>query len=153
MESFGKILIVDDSPSCLRSLEKIVTKIGVSEIQKAMGVVSALEKLEKECEEYWIVLSDIKMDSTTDKYSNYGGLELLEKIKAQWPWMHVIMITSFPADNIDIEAFILGAYDCIPRNERAELKGINDWERYLEDRLKILLQTEMRRRNSRNESR
>jgi len=87
-----KVLIVDDDPAILGFLSK-----SLSVNNERYGVLTAedgnvaLEILSRE--EIFLVVSDIKMPGIS-------GLHLLQKIRVDYPQVQVILMTSFPSEEI-----------------------------------------------------
>jgi len=102
-ESGKNILVVDDEEVirnvCRRSLEKIDFNIDTAE-----NGVKALELLRDET--YEIVFTDFKMPIM-------DGLELLENIKRDYPYIEVIIMTAYATIESAINAMKTGAYDFI----------------------------------------
>jgi len=101
MEFTPKILIVDDDESMRFFLSEAMKKEGYVFDVAADGK-EALEKLEKE--RFHIILMDIKMP-------RMNGLLALEKIKAMYPDLLVVLMTAYGSQRVAIEAIQRGAYD------------------------------------------
>ena len=96
-----KLLIVDDSISILKTLEKVFSKTPY-EVTTCSNPVKAYEMIENE--HFDIVISDIMMPEL-------DGLSLLKKIKDFNGTIQVIMITGYITINNTINAFRYGAND------------------------------------------
>ncbi len=100
----AKILIVDDELDTRiifrRQLEDEY------EIDTAASTAEALEKLKQK--EYQIAMTDLVMP-------DLDGLQLLKKIKAQWPQVAVIVISGKASIEMAVEAMKLGADDFIEK--------------------------------------
>ena len=82
-----KILLVDDEPLLLDSLEIILTYSGGYEIMgKAGNGVEALECLRKDVPD--VMLVDLNMPGM-------GGIELIPKVHAEYPDIKIIVLTTF----------------------------------------------------------
>ena len=83
-----KIIIVDDEPEIVKWLSELLKEINEYELEimKAYSAKEALVWLEKT--KIDIILLDIRMPGIT-------GLQLLEKIKASWPYCKVIFLTGY----------------------------------------------------------
>ncbi len=101
----GSILIVDDEKGQRDILEAILKREGY----RALSVPGAREALEMlECEEYDLILSDLKMQGMS-------GLELLETILAQNPQQCVIIMTAHGTVDSAVEAMKKGAFDYLEK--------------------------------------
>lgn len=100
-----KILLVDDSPENLELLAVLMERNGW-DYDKADSGDSALEKLKSES--YDLVLTDLMMP-------RMNGLELLARIKENWPSTEVIIVTAYGSIPTAIEAIKKGAHTYILR--------------------------------------
>jgi signal transduction histidine kinase/DNA-binding response OmpR family regulator len=99
------VLIVDDEPVILKVLSEYLKK---HEIQSDVAA-TAEEGLEKLAEaSYAVLLADKNLPKM-------DGIELLQKAKAQWPQMEVVMITGFTSVESALDAIGEGAFDYIPK--------------------------------------
>jgi DNA-binding NtrC family response regulator len=101
----AKILVVDDEEIVLKSCRKILEG-GQHEVFTALSGKQAFELLEKEPID--IVITDVKMPQM-------DGMEVLEKIKKEYPDILVIMITGYSTVQSAVQAMKLGAFDYIPK--------------------------------------
>ncbi len=92
MTALRKVLVVDDDPVIGKSFDRVLTGKGYAVIHAANGE-EALKKLATE--NYDLVYTDIKMPGMS-------GLEVAERVKADKPWMPVVIITGF--GNAETEA-------------------------------------------------
>ena len=99
------ILVVDDEPAILATLKSALADEGytVETLQDGHKTVATIGKLVPD-----LVLLDIFMPSC-------NGLELLTKIKAEYPQQAVMMISGFGNISIAIEALRKGAIDFIEK--------------------------------------
>ena len=100
-----KILVFDDDKSLRRILEFNLSEEGF-EVSTAEDGVSALEALK--AAEFDLLLTDIQMPGL-------DGMELLRKVKAQYPQTEVIMITAFGTIESAVEAMRGGAVDYLTK--------------------------------------
>ena len=100
-----KILLVDDNQENLDFLSLMMERNGC-EYDTADGGVSALAKLSSL--HYDIVITDLMMPVM-------NGLELLDKIKLEWPEIEVVFVTAYGSIPTAIEAIKRGAYTYLLR--------------------------------------
>ena len=101
MDDKMNIMIVDDEKIVRESLFHWFTKIGHT-VEKASSGFEALEKLEKN--PFDLLFVDIKMPEMS-------GIELLEKVKTEYPETSVIIITAYGSIETAVKAMKLGASD------------------------------------------
>ena len=99
----GKILIVDDEKTALKSLSKILKLEGYTVEAKEDGE-SALELLSNESFELMVL--DLQMPGMS-------GLEVLQEVVKIYPELQIIMLTAHGSMDSAIEALRLGAHDYI----------------------------------------
>ncbi|MBU2567962.1 MAG: response regulator [Elusimicrobia bacterium] len=99
----GKVLIVDDEPDMVLVLGDFLAKEGFKVYTSHSGE-QAIEKIKNE--QIDMVLLDLAMPGM-------GGLETLVEIKKIKPETHVMMITAYRDAEKVVQAFRLGAFDCI----------------------------------------
>lgn len=96
-----QILLVDDEPLLLESLEIILTLNQMDIIGKAKDGYEALELLkEKECD---LALVDLNM-------KGMGGIELISHMKKEYPNVKILVLTTFYDDKSITEAIGGGAH-------------------------------------------
>ncbi|MEJ2102516.1 MAG: response regulator, partial [Desulfobacterales bacterium] len=101
----ARILIVDDDDIARKNLSRILQKEGF-EVATAKTGSAALERLsDSACD---LVMTDLVME-------DLNGLELLARIKNQYPYMEVILITGYASIPTAIEAIKTGAYHYIEK--------------------------------------
>lgn len=100
-----KILIVDDEPTILNLLNKILTGQGYDTTPASNGE-KALQLLESEA--FDLMISDINMTPV-------NGMELLRKASKSYPGMGVIMLTAYGTVGTAVEAMKEGAFDYITK--------------------------------------
>jgi DNA-binding NtrC family response regulator len=95
------IMIVDDEKIVRESLFHWFTKVGHT-VEKASSGFEALERLEKN--PFDLLFVDIRMPEM-------DGIELLEKVKTEYPETIVIIITAYGSIETAVKAMQLGASD------------------------------------------
>jgi DNA-binding NtrC family response regulator len=113
----GRILIVDDDRSFCQSLSILLTRHGC-EVFTALTGREALEALSKEsCD---VVITDLKMEEMS-------GLDLLRRIRANFPEVEVILLTAFGSIPTAVEAIKAEAFDYVTKPyKNAELLVVVD---------------------------
>jgi len=99
----GKILVVDDEPDLVIILSNFLSKEGFK-VYTAHTGQQAIEKIKNNPID--LVLLDIAMPVM-------DGIETLKQIKKIKPEVNVIMITGYRDAEKVVQAFRLGAYDCL----------------------------------------
>jgi len=99
----SSIMIVDDEPDILIVLGEFLSKEGFKVLTAKDGR-QAIEKIKEHKVD--LVLLDMAMP-------NMNGIETLRELKKLKPEVSVIMITAYRDAEKVVEAFRLGAYDCI----------------------------------------
>jgi DNA-binding NtrC family response regulator len=101
MSNSPRILIVDDEERFRKTMAKL---LGVRSLQAetAGGGVEAIEKLRTE--NFDIVILDVKMPGMS-------GIQALEQIKKNNPFIEVIILTGYASLDTAREITRLGAYD------------------------------------------
>ncbi len=105
MKSSISILIVDDELTMRGLLERILAREGY-QMYTARNGVAALEHLSER--KFDIVISDLKMPEM-------GGLELLKRIKKEYPGVGVIIMTAYGDTYTVKDALLLGADEYITK--------------------------------------
>ncbi|MGD9366994.1 MAG: response regulator [Desulfobacteraceae bacterium] len=100
-----KIMVVDDEAGICRNVEKILTKNDF-EVTSATSAREALEIMQKES--FNLMITDIVMPQM-------NGLELLKKVKSQWPETKALTMTAFASTDTAHRAIRLGALDYLPK--------------------------------------
>lgn len=101
----NKILVVEDDDSLRRVMQCQLEQRGY-EVFTASDGSKALALLEKE--QYQLVITDLMMPGIS-------GLELLKRIRSDYPETIVILVTAFGSVESAVEAMKLGAYDFITK--------------------------------------
>jgi two-component system nitrogen regulation response regulator NtrX len=99
-----RILVADDEADIRESLQEIFFEDGY-QVTVASNERETLEQIS----------GDIDMALIDIKLGNDNGIELLRKIKAQWPSIPVVMITGFGTVALAKEAFKIGAHDFLEK--------------------------------------
>jgi DNA-binding NtrC family response regulator len=100
-----QILVVDDEINICRSVEKILSKVGIR-VRSALNGEEALRLLASE--PFDAVLTDLKM-------SRLGGMEVLRRAKELNPGLPVIVMTGYASVSSAVEVMKLGAVDYLPK--------------------------------------
>jgi DNA-binding NtrC family response regulator len=98
-----RILIVEDEPQMCDLLEAFFSHHGYK-VSVALTGEKAIARLEEE--DYALVVTDIKLPEMS-------GLELLARIRLDWPDVAVLIMTAFSSISTAVEAMKLGAEDYI----------------------------------------
>jgi two-component system NtrC family response regulator len=99
------ILIVDDEESLCRVTQVRLQKAGY-QAEAAGSAEEALEKLARTS--YSLVLTDLRMPGAS-------GLDLLRRVKAEYPDIVVIVVTAYGSVDTAVEAMRAGAYDYLTK--------------------------------------
>lgn len=105
MNKLIKILVVDDDDNILFAFKEVFKKEGYTTITASNGL-DALNRIETESPT--IVFMDITMPLL-------DGLETLESIRKQNPWLPVIIITGYSTMQAAIKAMQLGAFEYLTK--------------------------------------
>jgi len=98
MDAIRKVLVVDDDPVVGKSFDRVLSGKGYAVITARNGE-EALNKLR--AENYDLVFTDIKMPGMT-------GLEVAERVKANQPWLPVVIITGYGTEANEARAKAAG---------------------------------------------
>jgi CheY-like chemotaxis protein len=99
----ARVLVVDDDPSRLVTLENVLI-VGGYEVVTAQGGVSGLERLQ--ARDFHLILSDLRMP-------DLSGLELLAETRERAPHVPVVIFTAYGTTATESAARQLGAVDFI----------------------------------------
>jgi DNA-binding response OmpR family regulator len=105
MGNIIKIMVVDDEASICRNVEKILTKNNYA-VTCANSAQEALDKMTHES--FNLMITDIVMP-------RMNGLELIKKVKSQWPDTKALTMTAFASTDTAVRAIRLGALDYLPK--------------------------------------
>ncbi len=101
----GRILVVDDEPDMATGLQQYLSRLGYR-VRTAGDAETTVGMLEEE--PYDLVLTDLMLPEAS-------GLELLERIKEDWPDTFVILFTGYATVETAVQAIRKGAFDYIPK--------------------------------------
>ncbi len=99
------ILVVDDEKNIRMTLSQSLEPLGIP-VQTAVNGEEALQKLRESI--FRLVFLDLKMPGM-------DGMDVLRKIKEEWPKIRVIIITAHGTIESAVEAMKLGAVDFIQK--------------------------------------
>lgn len=99
MRETRKVLVVDDDPVVGTSFDRVLAPKGYAVIAAADGD-EALARLARD--DYDVVYTDIRMPGLS-------GMEVARRIKANRPWMPVVIVTGYGTEANEAEAKSLGA--------------------------------------------
>jgi DNA-binding NtrC family response regulator len=99
------LVLVDDEPAILASLKRVFRKAPY-EIHTAENGHLALELLQ--ATKVDAALVDLKMPEM-------DGMELLARIREQWPWIQVVILTGFGGVTEAVKAIQMGAVDFLQK--------------------------------------
>ncbi|HJZ88841.1 MAG TPA: sigma-54 dependent transcriptional regulator [Polyangia bacterium] len=99
----GKILLVDDEPAVLFTLQEVLSERGHRTVSSASGA-EALERLEG----VDAVLTDLQMPGM-------DGLELLRSIRDRDSTLPVLLVTAHGNEKVAVSAMKAGAYDYLTK--------------------------------------
>ncbi len=94
-----KILIVDDNPNMSNLLSEMLEVFDYESTTASDGL-QALEELE--AAKYTMVITDMKMPKM-------GGLELLQRVKEEYPKIKVVIISGYSSGEVETQAQALKA--------------------------------------------
>ncbi|MFO0759921.1 MAG: sigma-54 dependent transcriptional regulator [Byssovorax sp.] len=138
------VLVVDDEPSNLASIEKIFQRDGLR-VLTADGAKAALEIVRTH--RVQVVLTDLMMPGIS-------GLELLRALKQLSPDTEVVMMTAYGTVETAVQAMREGAYDFVEKplkrmtiiksvRKAAERQSLVAENRSLRDEIKLLTKREI----------
>ncbi len=102
-----RVLVVDDDPENCRALSELLTVEGFDPVafESAEAAWSAMER-EEICPA--IVVADVRMPGV-------NGVVLLQRIKARFPEIPVVLVSAFPDEQVWSEGLRSGATDVFPK--------------------------------------
>jgi len=118
-----KILMVDDEPMALSSLQRVLRRHGYREVEVCEQAPAAVEKIK--AGDFDVVFLDLLMPGM-------DGLQVLEAAKPFSPHTEFIMLTAVDDTHMAVKALRLGAYDYLVKpvdNERLTLMLEHAYER------------------------
>ena len=99
------ILVVDDEKNIRLTLSQSLEPLGIP-VQTAANGEEALQKLREG--QFGLVFLDLKMPGM-------DGMDVLRRIKDDWPSVRVIIITAYGTIESAVEAMKLGAVDFVQK--------------------------------------
>ena len=105
-----QILVVDDEDAIRTGIAQVLSRLGLK-VAMAAGGLPALEMMARR--PYAIVLLDIKMP-------DLDGMEVLQRLRQDYPGTEVIMITGFPTIQGAVECIKHGAFDYLVKPFRID---------------------------------
>jgi len=96
-----RVLLVDDEAELLASVSQALTRRGLM-LSTADSGAAALHQLRQAS--FDVMVLDVKMPRDS-------GLEVLRKVRREWPEMDVVMLTGRPDTEEAVMSFQLGAVD------------------------------------------
>lgn len=102
-----KILVVDDEELILESVVMAMERLKYS-VDSAPNMKTALAKLEEN--QYDLVISDIRLPE-----NKFGGMEILKKVKTDFPAVEIIMMTGYGTIENAVDAIRHGAFDYVEK--------------------------------------
>lgn len=99
------LLIIDDEKNMRLSLEAVMLDEGYA-VRAVESAEQGLQFLEKE--EVFMVISDARL-------GGMSGYEFLEKARARWPELPVLIITAYATPRLAVEAIKAGAMDYLAK--------------------------------------
>src|SRR5689334_1995858 len=104
-QRLGTILVVEDDSSLRRLTQVQLEKLGY-QTRIAVDVNGGVEILRREAVD--LVICDLHLPAAS-------GLELLKKVRAEYPETKFVIVTAYGSVNTAIEAMKLGAYDYLAK--------------------------------------
>jgi len=125
---FGTILVVEDDSSLRRLTQVQLDKLGY-QTRIATDVGEGLDLLRRETVE--LVICDLHLPSES-------GMDLLKKVRAEYPETKFVIVTAYGSINTAIEAMKSGAYDYLtkplhPVELRALVERVFEQQRLVEE--------------------
>jgi two-component system response regulator FixJ len=117
----ARVFIVDDD-ECIRAALCAILKRAKYDCTCFPDVAGCLEELKSQnrdlAEGCDLLLTDVKMPGK-------GGLDLLQEVRATFPWIPVIMMTAYGSIPMSVQAVKTGAFDFIEKPvEEAKLLSV-----------------------------
>ena len=101
----GRILVIDDEDIVRTSCSRALVPAGY-EVKAAKNGLEGLKMISDE--KFDLVLTDLKMP-------DMDGIEVLKRIKEEWPEIEVIIITGYQTVDTAVKSIKLGAFDYIEK--------------------------------------
>jgi two-component system response regulator FixJ len=107
----ARVFVVDDD-ECIRAAVCAILRQAKYECLEFPDVASCLEELRAEhrdlAEGCDVLITDVKMPGR-------DGMELLQEVRAAFPWIPVIMMTAYGSIPMSVQAVKIGAFDFIEK--------------------------------------
>jgi two-component system, NtrC family, response regulator AtoC len=111
------VLVVDDEVNIRKVLSTLLERAGYAVVTAPDGS-EALDTLASE--QVSVVVTDVKM-------RRVDGMELLRRVRKDWPDVPVILITAFGTVDLAVEALKAGAFDFVTKPfDRTEIRQVID---------------------------
>jgi DNA-binding NtrC family response regulator len=118
-----RLLAVDDETVALTSVQRLLKRRGIAQVDTCDSGRNAIERIKKEC--YDVVLLDLLMPEI-------DGLHILKAVRPYCPGTEFVMLTAVDDVTTAVKAIQLGAYDYLVKpveNERLVLTIERAFER------------------------
>jgi two-component system response regulator HydG len=125
-EPAGRIFLVDDDDLLLRAVTRVLTRARY-QVSAFRSGAEALAALERSGGALDLVISDLHMPGM-------DGFELLERVRASWPDLPVMVLSGDPSVKSSVEALRRGAYDYLTKPFEAYDEVVMAVERAIERR-------------------
>jgi DNA-binding NtrC family response regulator len=105
MNSLPSVLVVDDEKNMRSTLESLLADEGYSvrAVESAEGALALMSH-----EEFFMIITDARLGGMT-------GYDFLNRARAQWPDLPVLMITAYATPKLAVEAIKAGAIDYVSK--------------------------------------
>lgn len=107
MQNTPHILIIDDEDKLRGLLSRLIALEGF-QVEEAADARSAFKKLEQH--DFHVVICDVNLPDA-------NGIELTQKIKAEYPFSEVIVLTAYGAIHDGVQAMKNGAFDYLVKGD------------------------------------
>lgn len=118
-----QVLIVDDDPEILKLIIDKLRGLGLKG-EGVLKVSEAFRRLEElvESEHCPVIIADLFMPKT-DGEGILGGLELVRYAKSNYPFVPVLLVSDYPNESAQKEAFSLGVDHYLDKPKRSQIWG------------------------------
>ncbi len=123
MDAEPRILVVDDEKNLLRSVQKTLLREGF-DVKTADGNVVAYElvlETRRDGNPFDLIILDLNMPDFEGKDSKFAGLELLERLKKEFPNTLVIVNSAWDEVETAKKCIDRGAADYFVKGRAAEM--------------------------------
>jgi len=101
----GEIIVIDDEPIVCKSCKRILERVGYK-VETFTAGKEALERLRQKV--FDVAIVDLKMPEI-------DGMEILSRIRQDYPEIMVIMITGYSTVETAVKAMKMGAFDYVSK--------------------------------------